>query len=139
MNQAQQELIDLFAKNKSWEDRYRLLLRRGKMLPFLAPELKSDEALLSGCESNVWFYGHYSAEQQMLELSIDSDAKIIKGLISIIATSFENLNYQQVQDFDCLLFIEQLGLLNHLSPSRGNGIRAIILAIKQLKKSINTC
>lgn len=134
LSQHQQQLTDLFAQHRSWEDRYRLIMRLGKALPSLAPELKIDGALLSGCESKVWFYGEYDSTSHQLSLTIDSDAKIIKGLISIIVTAHQDLNQAQVSQFDCVNFLEQLGLLSHLSPSRGNGIKAIIEAIVSIEQ-----
>jgi cysteine desulfuration protein SufE len=134
LSQHQQQLTELFALHRNWEDRYRLIMRLGKTLPPLAPELKIDSALLSGCESKVWFYGEYQSVSQRLSLSIDSDAKIIKGLISIIVTAHQDLNQAQVRQFDCVNFLEQLGLLSHLSPSRGNGIKAIIEAIAKIEQ-----
>jgi cysteine desulfuration protein SufE len=129
----QQQLIDLFNNHQGWEDRYRLIMRLGKHHPALSNELRIDSVLLSGCESKVWFYGHYDPESQLLQLAIDSDAKIIKGLISIIIRAYQDLPPEQVSAFDCSDFFEQLGLFSHLSPSRANGIRAIIHAIQAIK------
>jgi len=135
ISSAQQQLIDLFASHNSWEDRYRLLMRLGKALPALPLAQKVDDVLLAGCESKVWFYGHYDQTSLNLVLTIDSDAKIIKGLISLIISAHHDLTFEQVQQFDCVEFIKKLGLLSHLSPSRGNGIKAIIHAIEQLPAS----
>ena len=128
-NDAQQALIEKFDNLRSWEDRYRTIMRLGKSLPGIDAVLKVDSALLSGCESQVWFYA--SVENQQLHLCIDSDAKIVKGLISLIIDAFEGLSLQDITAFDCQQFLLDLGLFNHLSPSRGNGIKAIIAAIKQ--------
>jgi len=133
LSQHQQQLVELFANQRSWEDRYRMIMRLGKALPALDDEQKTDDRLLSGCESKVWFIGHYDQASMHLNLTIDSDAKIIKGLISIIISAHQELTFEQVQQFDCVEFIEQLGLLSHLSPSRGNGIKAIIEAIRLLQ------
>jgi len=127
---AQQQLIDQFNALNNWENRYRFILRLGKSLPDMDDTLKVDNVLLSGCESNVWFYGEFVNER--LILNIYSDAKIVRGLISIISKSFQGLTSAQCQSFDCISFLEELGLLVHLSPSRGNGIRAIIAEIEKL-------
>lgn len=130
---AQQQLIQQFHALNNWENRYRLILRLGKAIPEMDDALKIDNVLLSGCESNVWFYAKVESEQ--LVLNIYSDAKIVRGLISLISESFRGLTLAQCHSFDCLSFFEELGLLSHLSPSRGNGIRAIITEIKKLAAS----
>jgi len=130
---AQQQLIEQFRALNHWENRYRLILRLGKSVPAMDDILKVDNVLLNGCESNVWFYGKIDNEQ--IVLNIYSDAKIVRGLISIIKESFQGLTLSQCESFDCLSFFEELGLLSHLSPSRGNGIRAIITEIKKLAAS----
>ncbi|MDP2559680.1 SufE family protein [Psychrobium sp. 1_MG-2023] len=126
--QSQQALLDQFNALRSWEDRYRTIMRLGKTLPRIDDSLRVDEALLHGCESKVWF--HARKHQQGVELTVDSDAKIVKGLISIIVSAYQDLSTAQIAKFDCENFLIELGLLNHLSPSRGNGIKAIIQAIK---------
>jgi len=125
----QQALIEQFNALKGWENRYRQILRLGKAHPPMPDELKIDSVLLAGCESSVWFYA--TAADNKLELNISSDAKIVKGLVAIICQAYHELSLKQAASFDCEEFFNQLGLLNHLSPSRGNGIRAIISAIGQ--------
>lgn len=130
LSNAQQQLIEQFSALKNWENRYRHILRIGKTVLPMNDALKIDDVLISGCESNVWFYGEINNGQ--LILNIYSDAKIVRGLISIIIESFKELTLAQCHSFDCLSFFEELGLLSHLSPSRGNGIRAILTEIKKL-------
>lgn len=130
MTENQQQLITQFDAMRSWEDKYRHILRLGKSLTMMDESLKVDDVLLSGCESKVWFYGEVSNQQ--LSLNIYSDAKIVRGLVAIIVESFAGMTALDAKDFDCLLFLEELGLISHLSPSRGNGIRAIISEINNL-------
>jgi len=125
----QQALLDQFYDLRSWEDRYRHILRLGKAHPMMEEQLKRNEVLLAGCESNVWFYAESHGDG--LTLNISSDAKIVKGLISIIVQAYQGLSLSEAASFDCEQLFNDLGLLNHLSPSRGNGIRAIISAIKE--------
>ncbi len=127
---SQQQLMAQFNAMRSWEDKYRHILRLGKSLPLMDESLKVDNALLSGCESKVWFYGNVN--HQELSLNIYSDAKIVRGLIAIICNAFSGMTVVQTRSFDCIAFLEELGLLSHLSPSRGNGIRAIVNEINQL-------
>lgn len=129
----QQELLAQFNSLKNWEERYRHILRLGKVATVMNEELKTDNALLNGCESKVWFYGDVVDNQ--LVLNIYSDAKIVRGLITIINQSFEGLTLVECAKFDCVNFLEELGLMPHLSPSRGNGLRAIIAEIKKLVAS----
>jgi len=129
---SQQALIDEFSALKGWENRYRQIMRIGKLLPIMSDALKTDDVLLAGCESNVWFYAKQQDDSLLLEIS--SDAKIVKGLIAIIIAAHQSLTLTQIVQFDCEKFFVDLGLLNHLSPSRGNGIRAIIHAIGQAAK-----
>lgn len=130
LSDSQQQLMAQFSAMRGWEDKYRHILRLGKSLPVMDESLKVDDALLSGCESKVWFYGQVNNQQ--LSLNIYSDAKIVRGLVAIITESFSSMNCADVQEFDCLSFLEELGLMSHLSPSRGNGIRAIVNEIKSL-------
>ena len=132
---AQQQLIAQFAALKSWEQRYRLIMQLGKMLPALSDEQKTEQALLAGCESNVWFYSQVDQKTKMLTLNIDSDARIVKGLIYLIVTAHQGLTAQDTLKFDCEEFLSSIGLFNHLSPSRGNGIKAIINAIQHTCKA----
>jgi len=127
---SQQQLLETFSALKNWEVRYRHILRLGKTTTPMSDDLKVDDVLLGGCESNVWFYGEVIDNQ--IVLNIYSDAKIVRGLIAIITDSFKGLTPIECQSFDCIKFLEELGLMSHLSPSRGNGIRAIITEIKQL-------
>jgi len=127
---SQQQLVEQFSQLKSWEDKYRFILRLGKSVPAMNDVLKVDDVLLNGCESNVWFYGE--VVDNRLQLNIYSDAKIVRGLIAIICESFQGLALDEVVTFDCAQFLEELGLLSHLSPSRGNGIRAIIEQIAKV-------
>ena len=126
----QQQLVEQFSQLKSWEDKYRFILRLGKSVAAMDDVLKVDDVLLNGCESNVWFYGEVVGDR--LQLNIYSDAKIVRGLIAIICQAFDGLSLENITSFDCAQFLEALGLLSHLSPSRGNGIRAIIEQITKI-------
>jgi len=127
---SQQQLIETFSAFNNWEEQFRHILRLGKNTLPMDEVLRIDEVLLSGCESKVWFYGKIVDNQ--LVLNVYSDAKIVRGLITIISEAFNGLTPTQCQSFDCISFLEQLGLMSHLSPSRGNGIRAIITEVQKL-------
>ena len=123
--------IQEFSALRSWEDRYRRLMLLGKKLPVLDEPLKTDDALLAGCESQVWFYHSYDGDKDLINWQIDSDARIIRGLITLLLAACEELTPAQLLAFDGEAYFEQLQLLQHLSPSRGNGVRAILAEIKR--------
>jgi cysteine desulfuration protein SufE len=123
------DISALFAEAKGWEGKYRQIMLLGKQLPPLPDEYKQDEFLVKGCESNVWF--HYECDEQgNYHFAADSDARIVKGLVIIILAAFNQSTARQLADFDIEAYFSQLDLLKHLSPSRSNGIQAIVEQIK---------
>lgn len=111
-----------------WEDRYRQVIVWGKKLPQLPEELKSDQVIVAGCESQVWLVSQYVDGQWFF--CADSDARIVRGLIALVMAAFNGKTSQQIQDFDVDDYFNKLGLIAHLSPSRGNGLKAIVEQIK---------
>lgn len=118
------DMVDLLKNKTKWEDKFRQLMLLGKQLPALPVELQQDEYLVSGCESKVWLL-HYWHEGQLF-LAASSDAKIVKGLVSVVVAAFNQKTKQQIRDFDLSAYFAQLNLLNQLSVSRANGLRAIV-------------
>lgn len=110
----------------SWQMRYRELMLLGKSLPTLPDELKVDEAKVTGCESNVWLYIDFDEQEETLVIAADSDTRIVKGILAIIVHLFAAKTLSEVINTSAEQEFEELGLLHHLSPSRGNGIRAIV-------------
>jgi cysteine desulfuration protein SufE len=105
----------------------------GKQLPALADEYKLDDHLIKGCESQVWL--HFRMENQKsstYQLAADSDARIVKGLVIVILADFNHKTAQQISEFDIEGYFTELDLLKHLSPSRSNGIHAIVEAIQAI-------
>ena len=96
----------------------------GKELPAFDETLKREESQVAGCESQVWLVASWHQDQLLLAAS--SDAKIVKGLIAIVLAAFNGKSHRQVLEFDMPSYLDQLGLMDQLSPSRGNGIKAII-------------
>ncbi len=125
-----EHVVATMSQFSSWEDRYRQVILWGKQLPAMPSELKSDQLLVSGCESQVWLVAEHDGSQWTL--CGDSDARIVKGLIAIVFAALNNKSSQQIASFDLEAYFSQLGLLSHLSPSRGNGLRAIVEQIKRL-------
>ena len=124
----------LFANAKGWEGKYRQIMLLGKQIPALADEYKQDSHLIKGCESQVWLYFTMEDEKNSTyQFAADSDARIVKGLVVVILAAFNHKTAQQISEFDIEGYLTELDLLKHLSPSRSNGIFAIVQAIKQIK------
>ncbi len=122
------EIVQTMQNFKGWEDRYRQVIQWGKKLPVMPEELKSDQVTVSGCESLVWLVSKQN--NGVWHFCADSDARIVRGLIALVMAAFDGKTSQQIQDFDVDGYFEQLGLITHLSPSRGNGLKAIVEQIK---------
>ena len=124
------DIVQTMQQFKGWEDRYRQVIQWGKKLPVMSEELKSEQVTVSGCESLVWLVSQQ--EEGIWHFCADSDARIVRGLIALVMAAFEGKTSQQIQDFDVDGYFEQLGLITHLSPSRGNGLKAIIDKVKEI-------
>lgn len=124
-----EDIVQTMQQFKGWEDRYRQVILWGKKLPVMPEELKSEQVTVSGCESLVWLVSQQ--EEGIWHFCADSDARIVRGLIALVMAAFEGKTSQQIQDFDVDGYFEQLGLITHLSPSRGNGLKAIIDKVKE--------
>ncbi|WP_105189704.1 SufE family protein [Pseudoalteromonas sp. T1lg48] len=123
------ELKTKFIALGGWQQRYRELMLLGKELPMMANELKVDDAKVAGCESNVWMYIDFTPQEDQLLIIADSDTRIVKGLLAVILLMYRHKTPAQVVAIDAEQEFDELGLLKHLSPSRGNGIRAIVQQI----------
>lgn len=125
-----EDIVQTMQQFKGWEDRYRQVIQWGKKLPVMPEEMKSEQVTVSGCESLVWLVSQQ--EEGIWHFCADSDARIVRGLIALVMAAFEGKTSQQIQDFDVDGYFEQLGLITHLSPSRGNGLKAIIDKVKEI-------
>lgn len=112
-----------------WEARYRQVIQWGKQLPIMPDALKSAQVQVSGCESQVWLVSQQEAG--VWHFCADSDARIVRGLIALVLAAYAGKSSAQIQAFDIDGYFTQLGLIEHLSPSRGNGLKAIVEQIKQ--------
>ena len=118
-----------FAATHGWENQYRLIIQLGKLLPALPAEWQTEEHRLKGCESQAWLKGEVG-EDGSWHFACDSDARIVRGLIVIVLAALNHQPAAAIQSFDMEGYFTELGLEKHLSPSRGNGLRAIVLAIR---------
>lgn len=129
------EIRELFQAALGWEARYKELIKLAKQLPPLAEEYKTEANAIHGCESQAWLVCEKLActqdDQGQWQLHCDSDARIVKGLMAVVLAALNNKTAAQIQAFDMEAYFSELQLLNHLSPSRGNGLRAVVTAIKQ--------
>ncbi|NUQ14255.1 MAG: SufE family protein [Flavobacteriales bacterium] len=126
--QTQQELIDEFAMFTDWQDRYEHLIELGKDLPLIAPEHKTDDNLVRGCQSRVWL--HPEPQNGLIHFTADSDAMITKGIVALLVRVYNNRTPQEILGASTE-FIDKIGLREHLSPNRANGLSAMIDQMKR--------
>lgn len=124
-------IIERFSHIKSWDTRHREIMLLGKELQRLDKLYRDEQSLISGCESLAWLVATKNS-QGMFSFQADSDAKIIRGLLVIVLSAFNGKSKLQIDKFDINAYFERLGLMQHLSPSRGNGVLAIVDKIKIL-------
>lgn len=123
------ELIENFEFLDSWEDKYRYIIELGEKLPRLEEKFKTDEWKVRGCQSQVWLVPS-KQEDGTLSFSGDSDAMIVKGLIAIVLMVYNNASAKQIKEIKIDDIFARLGLREHLSPSRRNGLEAMIEKIR---------
>ena len=126
--QTQQELISEFALFSDWQDRYEHLIELGKDLPLIAPENKTDDNLVRGCQSRVWL--HAAPQNGLVHFTADSDAMITKGIVALLVRVFNDRTPEEIIGASTE-FIDTIGLLAHLSPNRANGLSAMIDQMKR--------
>lgn len=121
------ELIENFELLEDWEDKYRYLIDLGAKLPPLPPELQTDEWKVSGCQSQVWLVPEVVMEngQKLLDFKGGSDAAIVKGIVAVVLTIFAHKTPQEIKEIAVEDIFAKLGLSEHLSPSRRNGLSAM--------------
>ena len=127
INELQDEIIDEFSFFDDWMDRYEHIIYLGKKLPMIDPSAKTDEKLIKGCQSQVWL----DAEEKdgKIHFTADSDAVITKGIVSLLIRILTNQPAKDIAEQE-LYFIDKIGLKEHLSPTRSNGLLSMV---KQMK------
>ncbi|MEO5789859.1 MAG: SufE family protein [Gelidibacter sp.] len=123
----QEELIDEFSMFEDWEERYQYMIDLGKSLPLIDEQFKTPENIIKGCQSRVWV--HAEMDNGKVIFTADSDAIITKGIIAILIRVFSNQSPADIIEANTD-FIDDIGLKEHLSPTRANGL---VSMIKQLK------
>ena len=130
---AQDEIISSFRMFPEWLDRYQYLIDLGRKLPPLAEEEKTDDKLLAGCQSRVWLYLEGGADR--ITIRANSDAAIVSGLIALLTQVYSGCSARQIVETEPY-FIREIGLSDHLSPTRANGLHAMLKAIKSHAQSL---
>ncbi len=127
INEIQEEIIEEFLILDDWMDRYALLIEMGNSLPPLDEKYKTRNNIIEGCQSRVWLHADFLDGK--ITFSGESDAVIVKGIVSLLIRVLSNHTPQEIIDAD-LYFIERIGLKEHLSPTRSNGL---VSMLKQMK------
>jgi len=123
----QNDIIDEFSMFDDWMQRYEYIIELGKSLPLIDDQYKTDDNIIKGCQSKVWV--HAEMRDDKVVFTADSDAIITKGIIAILIRVFSNQTPQAIIEADTA-FIDEIGLKEHLSPTRANGLVSMIKQIK---------
>lgn len=132
IEQKQQEIIDEFAIYDDWMEKYEYIIELGKELPLIDPDKKTEDRLIEGCQSRVWLDARFDNDK--IHLTADSDAIITKGIIGLLIRVLDNETPEDIVKSD-LHFISDIGLQEHLSPTRANGLLSMVKKIKLLALS----
>lgn len=142
IDQAQQNIIEEFSDVEDWMDRYSMIIDLGNSLPPIDEKFRTPNHLIEGCQSRVWLNAEQT-EDGKVHFTADSDAIIVKGIISMLISVLNDHTPQEILDAD-LYFIDRIGLSEHLSPTRSNGLLAMVkqmrmyaLAFKTLNENNN--
>ncbi len=128
INEIQDEIIDEFSLFGDWMERYEYIIDLGKNLPLIDEQYKTDDYLVRGCQSRVWLHARLD-EQGKVQYTADSDAVITKGIIALLIRVLSGHAPREILDAE-LYFIDRIGLKEHLSPTRSNGL---VSMLKQMK------
>ena len=123
----QDEIVEEFSMFDDWMERYEYIIELGKKLPLIKEEFKTEDNIIKGCQSKVWLKGEQNSD--VIVFTADSDAILTKGIIAILIRTFSNQKAVDILAAD-LNFIDEIGLKEHLSPTRANGLVSMIKNIK---------
>lgn len=127
INETQDEIIEEFADLPDWMDKYQLLIDLGNEQEPLDEKYKTESNLIDGCQSRVWLQADYA--DGVIRFTAESDALIVKGIVALLIRTLSGHTPQEILDAD-LYFIDEIGLKEHLSPTRSNGLLAMIKQIR---------
>ena len=135
IEEAQQEIIDEFEFLTDWMDKYEMIIQMGKDIPMIEVPYKTPENLIKGCQSQVWMHAEY--KNGLLYFTADSDALITKGLVTLIIKVLSGHTPKEIME-SRLHFIDDIGLKNHLSPTRSNGLLSMVKQMKNYAIAFHT-
>jgi len=127
INEVQEEIIEEFEVFDDWMDKYNYLIEISNDLSLIDPKLKNNEYIINGCQSKVWLNAEYN--NGVIKFTADSDAIITKGIITLLIRVLSNRRPEEIMNAD-LYFIDKIGLRQNLSPTRANGLLAMLKQIK---------
>jgi len=127
IKEIQDEIVDEFSMFDEWDERYQYVIDLGKTLPLIDMDYKTDENVIKGCQSKVWLHGEKQGDE--IIFTADSDAILTKGIIAILIRVFSHQKPADILEADTA-FIDEIGLKEHLSPTRANGLVSMIKQIK---------
>jgi len=133
--EAQEDIVEEFSFFEDWMQRYEHMIEMGKSLPLIDPKYKTDDHIIKGCQSKVWV--HANLKEDKLFFTADSDAIITKGIIAILIQVFSGQAPQAILEAETA-FIDKIGLKDHLSPTRANGLVSMIKQIKMYALAFQT-
>ena len=127
IKEIQEEIIEEFSMFEDWMERYEYIIELGKSLPLINETFKVDENLIMGCQSKVWL--HSEIKEDTIQFTADSDAILTKGIVALLLRVFNNQKPMDILEAE-LYFVDEIGLKEHLSPTRANGLVSMIKQIK---------
>jgi cysteine desulfuration protein SufE len=128
-----QEIVEDLAFFDDWEQRYQFIIDLGKQIPGLSDEAKTPDKIVKGCQSSVWL--DYTVQNGKYQFDVDSDAVIVQGLLVLVLSAYYDKTAQEILSFDMDAYFKELDLEGHITPTRGNGLRAIVGKIRQIASS----
>ena len=133
IQEQQQNIVKVFSMFDDWTDKYAYLIELGKELPAIGEKYKDPQHLITGCQSRVWFHAEMK-EDGRIYFTADSDAVITKGIANLLIKAFSGHTPEEILQADTS-FLEKIGLKEHLSPTRSNGLLAMIKQIQLYAKA----
>lgn len=130
-----EEIVDDLAFFDDWEQRYQYIIDLGKQLPALPHSECTVDRLVKGCQSNVWLKASPTAQQ--LHFEVASDAIIVQGLLALVMAAYQDKQPADILAFDIEGYFAELDLERHITPTRGNGLRAIVAKIRELAQQLS--
>lgn len=128
--QIQQQDLPLLRQPVDWQNKYRVLMQLGKKLPALPEKMRQNEYLVRGCESRAWLLHYHDEQQDKHFFVLDSEARIVKGLLAVMLSLVNGMSSKELQQFELQKAFDMLNLKPYLSQSRGNGLSAMMQRIK---------